>query len=209
MTSLVQAQAPALHDLGGNLPEAPEGARLVPLTRGLFAIIDEADFERVSAHRWYAVVIPAGYVYARSTGRIDGRRQYLHQFVLGIDGRDIGDHRNGDGLDNRRSNLRRCSHKENIRNQRTALGKVLPKGVSPKGKKYAAKIRVDGRLIWLGVFETITEATLAYDTAAKQFFGEYARLNTTEEEGSLDALDHAWSMARRGTGCLASERPRN
>lgn len=86
------------------------------------------------------------------------------------------DHINGDGLDNRRENLRLATIQQNNCNTRTRKGKVVSyKGVSTHYNKYRARIRFERKLIYLGLFNTPEEAHEAYKAKAKELFGEFAR----------------------------------
>lgn len=92
------------------------------------------------------------------------------------------DHVNGDHQDNRLSNLRVCSHAENLRNQMKVFGSVPFKGVCratrPKGR-FEASIRVNRKAIYLGSHETAEDAARAYDAAATRYFGEFAKTNAS------------------------------
>jgi hypothetical protein len=94
----------------------------------------------------------------------------------------VVDHKNGDKLDNRRENLRICTIAENIRNSKTSTKKGKTsryKGVYWVGriKKWVARIHVDRKGLHVGVFTDEAEAARAYDVAARQHFGEFARTN--------------------------------
>ena len=157
-------------------------SREIPLTRGKVAIVDDADFERLSQSQWYAHSI--GYTfYARTTTpRPERRTVLMHRELLGAKG---VDHINGDGLDNRRCNLRLATGTQNQANKRATLSlNGVPvssryKGVSRrKGRRrWNAAIKVQGRRISLGTFRTERDAALAYNGAAVTYFGEFARLN--------------------------------
>src|SRR5690606_2692728 len=88
----------------------------IPLTQGFVALVDEMDAERVATRSWFAV--KAGRtVYAHSAAQPDGSPAVgLHIFIMRPEPGLVVDHRDGDGLDNRRANLRVCTHKQNIRN---------------------------------------------------------------------------------------------
>jgi hypothetical protein len=166
----------------------------VPLRGGLFALVDATDAERVLARKWRErrhKHAPTK-VYAQCSYREDGfkRNASLHRFVMGCtagDGR-IVDHINGDGLDNRRANLRITDHRGNATNvTRSKLQKRGGyKGVSwnPRAKKWQASIcggevKANGkrRQLYLGVFTDPADAARAYDAAAIKLFGEFGCLN--------------------------------
>jgi hypothetical protein len=88
------------------------------------------------------------------------------------------DHINGDGLDNRWSNLRPATHTQNMMNSRKRMKNGLPKGVSrhKRSGKYQAHIRVNKESISLGLFTSTQTAHIAYALAAKKHFGDFARV---------------------------------
>ncbi len=163
-------------------PSAEPETRLIQITKGHFALVDAEDFEVLSKNRW--TWHPAGY--ALRVERRDGR-QYcitMHRQLMGLQlaGAPAGfqvDHRNGDGLDNRRANLRVCSAQEDKRSRRKLSGKFPYKGIAKKDdeKRWLARIKVDGKLQNLGRYETPEQAARAYDEAAVRFFGEFALTN--------------------------------
>lgn len=88
------------------------------------------------------------------------------------------DHINGNGLDNRRCNLRICTQAENVRNNRGRMGMTSQyKGVSKWEGQWIATITSHGKQVRIGQFATEHEAALAYDAAARELHGEYAHLN--------------------------------
>ena len=101
----------------------------------------------------------------------------MHAFLTGYE---RTDHRNGDGLDNRRSNLRDATAGENSRNTRVHLDSASGlKGVSwyKRSRKWRAHIHVGTKQQHLGYFATAEEAAHAYDDAARELHGEYATVN--------------------------------
>ena len=146
----------------------------VPLTRGYEAIIDAEDVPLVSGHNWYAKVTPHTVYAVRrpSSGAI-----YLHRVILPLADGLLADHKNGDGLDNRRANLREATPGQNQYNKGGSRNSVSGvKGVSPCRKTglWRARIKVDGKELALGSFHTVGEARAAYLSAASALHGEYA-----------------------------------
>lgn len=163
--------------------------RLIPLTKGYRALVDECDYERVMQYKWNARIFrhPDGSVKVIYGGRQDyalGRRKpvfhALHRFILGVtDPKVQVDHIDHDGLNCRRENLRATTLLPNRWNRRKNFNnKSGYKGVGslPDGN-YRARISVLGKLIHLGVRNTAEEAARLYDAAAQEHFGEFACLN--------------------------------
>lgn len=166
--------------------------REIPIGHGRVVLVDASDYDYLSRFRWTAVRVTGGKWYART--RIGGQTVYMHRALAGwravdpLTGRSraLGevDHINGDGLDNRRCNLRCTTHARNIQNSvgRPAGRKGPYKGVSyvrsgSNAGKWRATIEVDGRQHHLGYFRSSEAAAQAYDRAAALYFGEFARLN--------------------------------
>lgn len=158
----------------------------IPLTRGLVAIVDADDLERLMPWRWSAspCARPAGNFYAcrGPRGVEDGPGTvYMHRVVIGAKKGQVVDHINGNRLDNRRANLRFCSQSENSANSNKKCGVSGYRGVTESGKvngkQWRARIRVDGRTRSLGYFSHAVDAARSYDNAAVNFFGEFAKLN--------------------------------
>jgi phospholipase C len=160
----------------------------IELTKGFVAIIDDADFYWISEFSWHVTVSGSNYnkLYAASfIRRQDGvwKNTKMHRLILGVESSFQVDHRNGNGLDNRRSNLRVATILENARNKRKVIGTSSRfKGVSfnkRPGRKsfWKAEIRVNRKLIHLGYHVDEIKAAIAYDRAAKKFFGEFSNLN--------------------------------
>lgn len=143
--------------------------KLIPLTQGKFAMVDDEDFEMLSAFKWYAYKKKKDHTfYAMRKSRAYGPKQktiYMHRFLLGIiEIPIVADHKNGDGLDNQRKNLRLCSDSQNQMNRRKMMkGSSAFKGVTANGKSWQAQIKFNGRYVYLGCFKTEREAALAYN----------------------------------------------
>jgi hypothetical protein len=154
----------------------------IPLTKGKFALVDDTDYEFLSQWKWEWRSTRhrghSGYAIRRPT--VDGKRIILrmHRVLLGVTDPQVEvDHVNGNGLDNRRSNIRACTRSQNQANQRKR-GRF--KGVYPshnRKNKYLALVGVEGKSVYLGVFPTAIAAAKAYDKAAREYHGEFACLN--------------------------------
>lgn len=157
----------------------PKDYRLIPLTRGQNAIVDLDDFEKINQFNWYAEWSPATRSFYAARRDADHKYVCMHRFILGLNGKPQGDHRNGNTLDNRRENLRPCTAQQNRFNQKRRSNNTSGyKGVSRfRGKKWWSCIRIDGRTLHLGFYTSKTEAARAYDVAARKHFGEFARTN--------------------------------
>ena len=157
---------------------------IVPLTQGKTAVIDVSDGPLILIHKWFSARARVT-MYAHRTGWIDGRNVTIrmHRVIArALAGQHV-DHINGDTLDNRRSNLRICTISENARNATKRKGVSMYKGVSLSntGNRWVANIYDSGRLKFLGSFTSEEDAARAYDVAAKQIFGEFARPNFAEQ----------------------------
>lgn len=157
--------------------------QVIPLTREMVAIVDDEDFAAVSAFKWHAAAHGNGIFSARRTA--SGKTVYLHRFLMGeIPSGFVVDHINGNPLDCRRANLRIATFRENAMNRRKRSdAKSAFKGVKWRAKKRAwvAKIKVNGRMIFLGNHRSAVDAARAYDKAAREHFGEFARCNFHEQ----------------------------
>jgi hypothetical protein len=164
---------------------------LIPLSSGAHTSVDDCDRD-VAIHKWSLKTTSDGKLYAHR--RLSGERksQSLHRVILSrIIGRDLSptelcDHIDGNGLNNRRSNLRVATPHQNNANQplRKDSGSGL-KGVSWKkaNRKWQAKIRVNRQDIHLGLFSDTEEAHRAYCEAARKYFGEFANDGNKQIEG--------------------------
>lgn len=148
--------------------------KLIPLTRGYSTFVDDDDYENLARHSWHAL-ITRGRVYAvRSIAR--GGSIYMHREIMkAIPGEKI-DHREGVGLDNRKFNLRRCTHQQNLANRgRTKVNKSGRKGVCAHQGKWRAQIHFGGKRIDLGCYDDIEIAATKYIEKARELYGEFAK----------------------------------
>jgi hypothetical protein len=159
-------------------------ALLVPLTKGKVAVIDAADAPLVASHSWIAHLSQSKVWYA--CRRVAGKNATvsMHIVIMGLSGSDEGDHIDGDGLNNRRSNLRVSDRSTNLANRRLQSNNTSGfKGVTKRSdsNRWRAEISLNGKKTHLGSFDTAEHAALAYDEAARANFGEFARLNFPRE----------------------------
>lgn len=129
----------------------------IPLSRGMFALVDDSDYERVIQFKWCVDTNDYKRFYAKhGYAYKNGKRPCikLHHFLIGrIKGKEV-DHIDGNGLNNQRNNLRFCTRTQNAWNTRGYLGRKLPKGVYPSLDKFQSQLRINNRKIYLGRFET-------------------------------------------------------
>lgn len=153
----------------------------IPLTRGMVAFVDDADFDWLNQWKWYALKSASGVFYAaRSIVKPKRECILMHQEILKALGRLQGDHRNGDKLDNQRQNLRPATGRQNRANSfRRSDNTSGFKGVSwnPQRNMWRADIQEINKHRFLGHFYGIKIAAKAYDLAALKCFGEFAKLN--------------------------------
>lgn len=176
-------------------PEAiRDGYRLIPLTLGQIAIVDACDYEWLNQWSWFAVrQSNANTYYARRhlPKQPDGSRPLIlmHRLIMGDPDGMFVDHRDHDGLNCRRSNLRVATAAQNNRNRRKSPIQNLTgvKGVTLSTDRrpevaWRAKISVNGKLIHLGGFPTREEAAEAYRVAAVKYHGEFAYIPPVEDD---------------------------
>ena len=159
----------------------------IKLDNGMEVIVSTADYKRLSEHAWKAV--PSGrnfYAYRNTkSGQLFMHKDVAVKAGIYRTGLEL-DHKNNNTLDCRRSNLRAATRNENLSNRAkftTYDGKPCTsqfKGVTLSGnkQKWISQLRNEGQLYYLGTFDTQEEAAVAYNRAAKEFFGEFAQLNT-------------------------------
>lgn len=152
----------------------------IQLTKGQFALVDDEDFEYINSFHWQAIStrLKDGFYATRNNG-FDKKGSRLkirmHREIMKAKDGETVDHINGNTLDNRKSNLRLCSQKQNVWNQRPRRhAQSNHRGLNqlPSGN-WRARITKDGQRTSLGTFSTELEAAAAYDKAAKELFGKF------------------------------------
>lgn len=155
----------------------------IKLTRGLFALVDDSDYEWLNQCKWYANKIDQTFYACRGVNSSGNRSTILmHRLILGLKPGDKrqSDHINQNGLDNQRTNLRSASASQNQANRRFRKDNHSGyRGVRWDKQKqcWRADITFHSKSMCLGLFKNRQEAAMAYDLKAKEFFGEFANLN--------------------------------
>lgn len=162
----------------------------IPLTQGKFALVDDEDYARIAGYKWFAHR-RSGNFYAARQASIGEKKQimiHMHQEVLQLyDATRVCDHINGDGLDNRRCNLRVATKSENSRNRKKRRGcSSRFKGVfwRERNKKWEAQVGLTNgerkTCLFLGSFSSEEDAARVYDAYAREIYGKFARTNFAE-----------------------------
>lgn len=155
--------------------------KLVPLSRGLFAKVDDKDFDDLSQFNWtIKTSSKENVLYAKRFSIKDGKHttELMHRRIMGaVKGIEV-DHIDHDGLNNQRMNLRASTFTENRRNRRRQKNHSQKfQGVHRSGKKWCAKIWSNGETLWLGTFNSEIEAAEAWNEKASALRGPFAHLN--------------------------------
>lgn len=171
--------------------------KTINLTQGLQAFVDDEDYDKVINFKWYAKT-KSNLIYAARNIRINGARKtmLMHILIANPCHGNVVDHRDSNGLNNQKNNLRVCTHEENMHNRRSQRNSSSNfKGVSKfilkaKGRprpgrtqvtysytRFQAQITHHGKVYRLGSFKTEIEAAIAYNTKAKELHKEFAYLN--------------------------------
>jgi len=168
----------------------------IPLTRGYVAVVDDEDVAIIGRYAWSVAIASPTLCYAASAvgTRKTIRRLSMHRLIMGAGVGDLVDHVDGDGLNNRRSNLRLVTRRQHASNSRKCEGTTSKyKGVSWNINKWRA--RVSGRVPpCVGRYKTEIAAAYAYDQAAREIHGEFGTYNfpLPGERSALTGLIEPW-----------------
>jgi hypothetical protein len=144
--------------------------------------VDREDKDLVREYAWFFVVPNKSNRTGYFKTKIRNKTRYLHRLIMKrVIGRRLFkservDHINRDGTNNKRSNLRLCTHRKNMLNMAPRRG-VKFKGVTYSSGKWVARISPNNKTIYLGRYEEAGEAAKAYNEAAIKYYGDYAYLN--------------------------------
>lgn len=156
--------------------------KTIPLTRGKVALVDDEDYEALSMFKWYAAYFARSNVWRPMRYAIGDKRVYMHIQIMGKrEGFEV-DHRNRDGLDNQRDNLRWATKSQNAWNRRLPGGASGFIGVYKRETGvFRATIRANLKQFSLGEFQSAVDAAAARDAAAIKLHGQFAVLNFPQE----------------------------
>jgi len=160
--------------------------RKIELTQSKVALVDDWEYERINKYKWYALLSNNTYYVVSGSSHI-----YMHHLILSQKPGFQIDHRDGNGLNNQKHNLRYCTSSQNKMNQKPRSGLSSKyKGVywSRHNRNWKATIMLNRKSIKLGGFKTEKEAALVYNCAALQHFGEFARLNVVNSPINREEL---------------------
>ncbi len=161
--------------------------RRIPLGEGKFTIVDEQDYYRFNKFNWCAEYDGWNTYAVRITGVPKKKIEILslHRAIMNRPKGLLVDHRNNNGLDNRRENLRIATKSQNTCNRRkkeNTSSQFIGVCFSKREGKWAVNITHQRKGEWIGYFEDEIEAAKAYDAAAKKYHGEFARLNFPDKD---------------------------
>ena len=144
----------------------------IPLTKNQFALVDDEDFDFLNQWKWYYT----------SHGYAAKDKLYMHRLIMNSPKNKFIDHADTNRLNNQRENLRLCDNRQNHMNgKKHRDNKSGFKGVVfIKDNYYTARIKANGKIVYLGIYTSPIPAAMAYDAVAIKMFGKYARCNFPE-----------------------------
>lgn len=159
----------------------------VSLTQNKTSLVDDEDYELVSKYKWCASKDHNRDKYYAKSRNKEGdwhKSVLMHRLIIDVSPEQQVDHINGNGLDNRKENLRICNSSENQQNSSCARGKSKYKGVTWNKNEnlWLVRIMYKGKRLFLGYYKNEIEAAKIYDKAALKYFGEFANINLKGNE---------------------------
>lgn len=177
-------------DMQNDITVAILHTKEIPLTQGKVALVDDEDYDSLCGHRWYAKKSPYGNTWYAGR-KINRRPVLMHRVILKAPSGIPVDHENGNGLDNRKVNLRLSTGSLNAQNRH-----CLPSNTSGyrgvtferRSKKWLAQIKHHFKNHYLGLHETPELAAEAYAKAAKSLFGDAANVSNPSDISALNRI---------------------
>jgi hypothetical protein len=155
----------------------------ISLTQGLFALVDDDDYNYLNQFKWYAIKDGRNF-YARRNITINEKQKPILMHWDVMNGKGV-DHIDNNGLNNQKENLRFCTSSQNQMNTRKRKNtSSIYKGVNleKRNNKWRSEIRINKKPIYIGTFISEIEAAKAYNKMAIEYFGEFANVNIIENE---------------------------
>jgi hypothetical protein len=160
---------------------------MIPLPNNEWAVIDEEDFPLVNPYSWCTKKGSTKRYVDTYLGKDENgkqKHQVMHRMITDAPKGMLVDHKNGNTYDNRRANLRVCTSRQNNVNRggpqkgnRHGFKGIWQKNDQKRIKRWIGAVRVDGKMIYTGYYETPEEAASARDALAVTHYGEFASLN--------------------------------
>jgi hypothetical protein len=156
--------------------------KVIPLTQGKVTLVDDADFQHLNQWKWQSHHSRGVWYAIRFTSRKTGRKRiFMHSEIMQPPPGMEVDHRDGDGLNNQRHNLRYATHAQNSANRKKRSDNTTGyRGVSKHGRGWVAQLMVNRKYVLNKKFYNVEEAARAYDAAARRHLGEFAQTNFLE-----------------------------
>ena len=157
--------------------------KTILLTQNKVALVDDEDYERLNQYKWYAKREGNTWYVTRGSKKLDDKGKQklirMHREIMNAPKGVPVDHKNGNGLDNQKYNLRLATNQQNQFNRKNpqSNNKLGIKGVRWDGKlkKFKAGIKFNGKSIHLGYFSVLGDADSAYRIAEEKYFGKFSR----------------------------------
>ena len=181
-TQKIPQPVPSIIATHFDLSDAGSDTATIIRSDGAEILVDRADYDRLNQYRWFAAGTKNGYAGRSVTRNGKSRVCYMHRELLAPPPGFVVDHVNGNPLDNRRSNLRICTHSQNCVNRTVSHNSYgfVGIGYDPVQDRYQAGVTQDGARFRGPWRLTAKEAAKDYDCLARGVHGEYARLNFPE-----------------------------
>lgn len=185
--------------------------KMIALRNGGITLVDDADAEWLTRYSWAGYTMRSGLRYATTSDL--GERVYMHRLIVGAaPGMEV-DHRNGDGLDNQRVNLREVTHAQNLQNRHRGYGRTGERNVTvlPSGR-FFVKLEIEGKPLCFGTYDTLAEAVHVARQARLEHFPFSVETETPEyvgpsEEWRPSRLAPGYQVARDGRIRKIGKRP--
>jgi hypothetical protein len=184
------------------------GVQLIPVGRGKYAIVDADDYDRLAKYKWQVRSdgrTHYAFRWSSTRGGKKSQRILMHHEIINIPEGLVCDHKNRKALDNRKANLRPATVSQNNCNRcNTGQTTSRYRGVrqDARSNKWRAQIKFNGRRIHLGAFDDEVEAAKAYDTAAREYHGEFAVLNFPDRPPNWIVVWICGLFAKMGEKCI-------